>query len=310
MRSRTVAAALGAVGLAGVLLLGGYALGEEDVSGGGAGGDRDGRAAAQVSADLARLHELTWGSQPARQAVEVLAYVEFHERMGVCLRGLGFGHTPEPFRDATTPDPPPLDWLTALPPTDERIAAARGFGPPEVSAQTTPRRGIWPGPQAWVTEREICERQATRAGGPRAAPDGKPAGSLPALDPSRYEELFRLAHDRRVKKIDAAGEDGYADCMHAAGAPLDNGRGGTARMLFARRAEGGPATAEEKRVAVADARCRAPMHRKAMAALDAPLREFRARHAARLAGLAARPDELQAHARRAAGRIGLPVGWL
>lgn len=255
------------------------------------------RPAAQVRGQLQSLYDLTWGTPPARQALEVEAYVAYQERMAECLAQRGWAHQPAPFVDATAATRPPLDWSDVLVPADADQTRAIGLGlPRHVAAEVTPAKR-WPGRVAPAETVVACEQQATR---PEA---------IPAVDPELDDALYRLVQER-TKGAASDLARSYPGCMQQAGFSVQ-ARADLAALVSSERDESSSApSARELKGAVADAGCRRAAHEAAMAGLDAPLKEFAAAHATRLSELAGTPAEIQARAKVGAERIGLVLRWL
>ncbi len=257
---------------------------------------REPRPSAAIEQEVHQLYELTWGSPLARQALEVLAYVEFHEGVADCLQAEGLRHVAGPFLDATDASPPPAGWQAALLPVDEGAASLRGFETPDVVAAEVRPGKRWDGRAASASEQSACEEKVQmRAPGP--------------LDPELDAELHRLV-DSRVAVTPSAGDGRYRQCMESLGHDVREDRDSFVTSFVNRRLAPNEATAAERRAAVADARCRTEAHRDLMQSIDQPLQKFRSANVDRLAELEQRPEQLQAEARSAAARVDLRVDWL
>jgi len=254
------------------------------------------RSAGAVRADLNRLYHFTWGPPQARQASEVLSYVGFQQRVGKCLAERGYGYTPGPFLDATSANPPPLDWYPALLPVDAAEGGERGFSRPTATAVEVRPTKRWPGQAPSPDVQMACEEQA----------QGTPP---PALNPELDEKLSRLVGER-VDSTASTDPRRYVACMRSKGQIVRGDRVDFVQSFVEARPVGGGVSAEERRAAVADAVCRATAHADVMANLDAPLRTFAQDNGDQLARSADRLQALTSQAQRAAASIGLNIDWL
>lgn len=251
------------------------------------GGAPTGRPTEVVRDDLQETYELTWGDPGTRRAAEVLARVEYEERLAQCLAERGAGHVPGPFVDAGEREPGPLSWFDPLLPVD---GAGDLLVPRErPTAELVPTR-TWPGRAPTSADLEACV-------------PGPP--EVPAVDPALDDRLYELVEDALG---DAVEVDGYGACLADAGFEAATRDDLVDVVLLERTADGAPGQRERDAV-VADAACRADAHGAAMAALDEPLRAFREQHAVELAALPGRAAALEQQAREAADRIGLAIDW-
>jgi hypothetical protein len=243
---------------------------------------------------LESLYAATWGNPRARQALEVIAYVDFHQRTARCLQDDGWGHTAGAFVDAI-PGTSAVGWDNSLLPVDADSAAAHGFGTQATVHMVTPRRQ-WLGDEATPEAQQDCEKKV------------RMPLNIPAVDPELDAALYELT-GRVVQQTPSASPDAYATCMSTAGYTIKESRNQFVSDLVDQRVEGVPTT-NELNASSADTECRATGHAAVMAGLAVPLAAFETQHRDRLASLADRPDKLQADAVTAAQSIELAVDWI
>lgn len=271
---------------------------------------------------LGRLSVATTGSAADSYAFGLLRYERYELGLAACMADAGQTYTPRrlpPFQPPAEGWPDALRLFDATRRTDVAAAAARGLG----FADALAARGAWRervGPDAAPGSATLAAAGRRRY---RAAYDAclddlgvmvSDERDAPILNRPLYDALYVAVADVIGRPELEALRQGYGPCMAAAGYPAVTDGDSLFRAahgLFG-AFDATPQTSSaawraardaERRLAVADARCRAELHRAALVALEPVLARFVRDHEAEIEQSVALSADLRARAAAVADRV-------